>query len=165
MDTLIPVVIILGIVCFIGYKHREKISALYDKVQNDHLDDEPESVTVVPESGAPYKVEVSKPLTTGSNPLTYQVKGMTVADSKPFVSDRSFQMFGRYFPGSKSSVDPLLAPSALKNKYKGDWTKFVTEKGAKTAEMWEAFRDEVGRDVDTYAKFLAKFPGGKRHAP
>ena len=62
MDTLIPVVIILAIVCFVGYKHRDKISALYDKVQNDGLDDEPEVVTSEPVSGfkvvsAPYKVE------------------------------------------------------------------------------------------------------------
>lgn len=57
MDTLIPVVIILGIVCFFGYKHRDKISALYDRIQNDGLDDEPEVGTTVPEVGTPYKVE------------------------------------------------------------------------------------------------------------
>ena len=57
MDNLIPVVIILVVVCFIGYKNRDKISALYDKVQNDRLDDEPEVSTIKPEIVTPYKVE------------------------------------------------------------------------------------------------------------
>lgn len=62
MDTLIPVVIILAIVCFVGYKHREKISALYDKVQKpDSVTSVPELGTIAPNSGTPYKVEPAKP--------------------------------------------------------------------------------------------------------
>lgn len=62
MDTLIPVVIILAIVCFVGYKHRDKISALYDKVQKpESITSVPELGTIAPNSGTPYKVEPAKP--------------------------------------------------------------------------------------------------------
>ena len=77
------------------------------------------------------------------------------------ITDRSFQMMARYLPGSRTPLDPLASPGAFK-KHGGDWTKFVTAKGPKAAEMLEAWRDEVGREVNTYAQFLAKFPGGKR---
>lgn len=55
MDTLIPVVIILAVVCFVGYKNREKLSALYDRIQK------PDSVTSVPETVAPFKIEPAQP--------------------------------------------------------------------------------------------------------
>ena len=78
------------------------------------------------------------------------------------MTDRSFQMMARYLPGSKTPLDPLFSPNSFKNKYGGDWTKPVIEKGPKAAAMLEEWRNEVGHDVDTFAKFLAKFPKGKR---
>ena len=74
------------------------------------------------------------------------------------ISDRSFQMLARYLPGSGAGVDPLSSPGILA-KHKGDFSKMVPPK---LQEDWEAFRDEIGRSINTYAKFVAKYPGGKR---
>lgn len=74
MDTLIGVAFGLAVVCFILYKNREKLSALYDKIQKpESVTSVPEVGTVAPNLGTPYKVEpVSQPLTTGSNPQTQE---------------------------------------------------------------------------------------------
>lgn len=74
------------------------------------------------------------------------------------IQGRTFQMLGRYLPGSGTAVDPLSSPAALA-KAGGDFSKLVP---ARNRAQFEQFRDEIGRDVDTYAKFIAKYPGGKR---
>lgn len=71
MDTLIGVAFGLAVVCFILYKNREKLSALYDRIQKP--DSATDLGTIAPNLGTPYKVEpVSQPLTVGSNPQTQE---------------------------------------------------------------------------------------------
>lgn len=74
------------------------------------------------------------------------------------IQDRTFQMLGRFLPGSGTAVDPLFAPAKLAS-YGGDFSKLVP---ARNRAQFEAFRDEIGRDIDTYKKFVARYPGGKR---
>lgn len=76
----------------------------------------------------------------------------------PKISDRDFQMLARWLPGSGTAVDPLSSPGILA-KYKGDFSKMVP---ARNQAAFEEFRDEIGRSINTYAKFVAKYPGGKR---
>lgn len=76
----------------------------------------------------------------------------------PKINDRDFQMLARWLPGSGTAVDPLSSPAKLKS-YGGDFSKMVP---ARNQAAFEAFRDEIGRDVDTYKKFTARYPGGKR---
>lgn len=68
MDTIIAVAIILGIVGFLAYKNKDKLTALLNRASDDGLDADPEPAT-------PYKVEPVAPAAAPAPAAEYNGEG------------------------------------------------------------------------------------------